>query len=258
MSEGVAFREIHHTLVSDGINEVESQFLKLPQAECNLYHRFGPNLYIREVTIPAGTFALGHHQRKEHLNVFLKGRVMMFNEDGTTTELVAPMMFVGKPGRKVGYIIEEMVWQNIYSTPERDIDKLEAEFLDKSECWIESESQRKMINKASREIDREAYRKVLELSGFTEETARQQSEDLSDFMDIDVLRVQVGDSDIEGKGLFATSPIKAGEVIAPARIGAKRTIAGRFTNHAFYPNALMKHLPNVDIALISTNDLNGC
>jgi hypothetical protein len=39
---------------------------------------------------------------------------------------------MAKPGRKVAYIVETVVFQNIYSTPETDIEKLENMFVDNS------------------------------------------------------------------------------------------------------------------------------
>lgn len=114
----------------------EQKCLKLPQVECPIVHRFGPGIYIREMFIPAGTFVIGHHHNFENTNIMLKGRLTLLNEDGTTTELTAPFFYVGKPGRKMAYIHEDVVWQNIYATDERDIEKLESQFITKSTEWI--------------------------------------------------------------------------------------------------------------------------
>jgi hypothetical protein len=94
---------------------------------------------MREVTIPSGSIAIGHHQNFEHMNIFLKGRVTMVNSDGTTSELNAPMCFVGKPGRKIGYIHEDVVWLNVYPTEETSVEKLEAHYLTKSEGFLAHE-----------------------------------------------------------------------------------------------------------------------
>lgn len=51
--------------------------------------------------------------------------------------------------------------------------------------------------------------------------------------------VTVGNSLIEGQGLFAARPILAGEVIAMATIGRDITTAGRYVNHDDSPNAQM-------------------
>jgi hypothetical protein len=55
-----------------------------------------------------------------------------------------------------------------------------------------------------------------------------------------------------------TVPVKAGDVICPARVNGMRTQAGRYTNHAIDPNAKMVLLPNGDIDLVALVDLAGC
>ena len=116
------------------LDELEKVMLNMTQAVWSTIHRFSPGLYIREIRIPAGVVAMGHFQKTVHLNIFLQGRVTMFNDqDGTTSELVAPMIFVGQPGRKCGYIHEEVVWLNIYPTEETDIEVLERTLLKKSD-----------------------------------------------------------------------------------------------------------------------------
>ena len=59
------------------------------------------------------------------------------------------------------------------------------------------------------------------------------------------------------RGLIATSQHEPGDLLAMARIGGKRTPAGRYTNHAKRPNARMIATPNGDIALVATRVING-
>lgn len=51
------------------------------------------------------------------------------------------------------------------------------------------------------------------------------------------VNVCVAASLIQGRGLFATSDFSKDSFIAPARIGVKRTPAGRYCNHSYCPNA---------------------
>jgi hypothetical protein len=62
----------------------------------------------------------------------VSGRMYILQDDGSKKELVAPMTFMAKPGRKVAYIVETVVFQNIYSTSETDIEKLENMCVDNS------------------------------------------------------------------------------------------------------------------------------
>jgi len=185
--------------------------------------------------------------------------VRVLNEDGSTTELVAPLFFVGKPGRKIGYVLEEVVWQNIYATTETDIDTLEATYLDKSAAWQANDMQMRRLESMEREEDREDYAQMLQECGFTHETALAQSINEADQVPMPhSTKVTVRDSAIQGKGVFLSSPCEAGEVIAPARISGMRTPAGRYTNHSKTPNAVMVLRANGDIHLVALRRIDGC
>lgn len=245
-------------LSSGDIEKVEGEMLRHEQASCPVIHRFGPGVYIREVRLPAGILAVGHHQNFEHTNVMLQGRVTILNDNGTTTELVAPTIFTGKPGRKVGYVHEDVVWLNIYPTDEHNIDKLEATFITKSETWIDGNGQRLIAFQS--EIDRNDYQAALDEFGVSEEIAREQSENQDDMVPLPSggYKFKVAASQIEGQGLLATADIESGEVIAPARIAGMRTPAGRYTNHSVNPNARMELTSSSDINLVAIRPIAGC
>ena len=227
-----------------------------PQESCDVVHSFGPGIYVRQVTLKAGIFAVGHRQKQEHLNLMLTGRVTVIEDDGSHKDLVAPLMFTGKPGKKVGYIHEDCVWLNIYATDERDIGKLEEMLLDKSQAWGDSQRLLACENYA----DRADFDALLQDIGFTAELVRKQSEEASDQIPFPPgsYKVKVGPSSIEGSGLIATGSFGVGEFIAPARIDSFRTPAGRYTNHSKTPNAEMRLMFNGDISLVSLRCISGC
>lgn len=242
------------------IADLEKEMLDMPQADCPVAHHFGPGIYIREVTLPAGIFAVGHAQRFDHLNIMLTGKVAIV-DDGKVRVLEAPLIFTGKPGRKVGYVIETCVWQNVYATEETNIDALEAHYLDKSENWKAYDKEQSNIIYALNQPDRDDFEQVLKDFGFNTETVRQQSEDESDQIDMPVAFkavAQVRDSNIEGKGLFLSWHTMSGQIIAPARIAGKRTPAGRYVNHSMNPNCKYVADENGDIYLMSLRDIDGC
>lgn len=246
-------------LQSFGSPEALEQYsLDKPQVDCAVVHHFGPGLCIREVRIPAGTFAVGHRQKYEHMNILLQGKVLVLGENKTVQSLEAPLLFVGKPGRKIGFILEDMVWQNIYATKLTDPAEVEALFIDKSDNWQNNARDRRAAEILSRTADREDYRVMLDEMGVTEQQARAQSENITDQTRVSCPIVKVADSCIEGKGLFVTAPLRAGDTICAARIDGKRTQAGRYTNHSAKPNAKMVRLPNGDIDLVALVNLVGC
>ena len=232
---------------------LEKECLKHDQADCPVIHRFSPGIYIREVHLSAGVIAVGHYQLTRHLNVFLKGRVTMFNDDGSQTELSAPMIFTGEPGRKKGYIHEDVVWLNVYPTEETNIETLEATYLEKSEVFADS------ILPVDRAVDREDHESVIKESGFSKEEVYSQvvNEEDQIVMPDGSYKFLISDSDIHGKGVFATANIEPEEIIGVARIDGKRTPLGRFTNHAKNSNAEMRII-GTDIYLVASDNINGC
>lgn len=208
----------------------------------------------------AGTEAIGHAQKFEHVNILLQGSVRMLNEDGSTFDLAAPLVFIGKPGRKVGKVLEDVVWINVYATDERDIAEIEKAFLDKSPAWLAADAQRQRLAYEAKAEDRDDYLRLLAETGYSHETARAQSVNEDDQMAMPLAgsNVRVMDSPIEGLGVFLTSPVGAYHVIAPARVGGHRTPAGRYTNHSATPNAAMVLRLDGDIDLVAISDIRGC
>lgn len=126
------------------IQNAEAQMLRLPQADCPTFHHFGPLVYIREVHMPAGALVVGHHHKRPCLNNLTKGSMRVI-VDGEVKTITAPMTFATGPGRKIAYIIEDVVFQNIFATDETDIDRLESLIIDKSAAFIEHEAAQVLI-----------------------------------------------------------------------------------------------------------------
>jgi len=239
----------------EGALQLEAAMLKKPQVDCPVVHYFGPGIYIREVSIAAGTLAVGHHQNYEHMNILVKGKVKFFHAHEAAETLQAPFLAVMPPGRKVAYVLEDMIWQNIYATEETDVEKLEAYYLTKSPV---SEGAMVAWQKQARDVDREDFLIAIAEFGFSPWVVKKIAERMDDMTAIPLTQsVQVGPSEIEGKGLHATAPFKVGDLIAPARIEGKRTIAGRFTNHAKVPNATAVRYDNGDISFVAIQDIAG-
>ncbi len=119
----------------ENIERVEGDLLCLPQVEMPLVHRFGPGVYLREITMPAGAIVIGHEHLTEHFNIVLEGsaRVVM---DGQTYTITAPAVFKSSPGvRKVLYITEKMRWMTVHPTAETDVETLESQLVRKSETF---------------------------------------------------------------------------------------------------------------------------
>ena len=208
--------------IKSGMTElqVEAAMLSHKQVECDTIHTFSPGLYTREVRIPAGSLAIGHQQKTQHLNIFLQGRIQMVSDSGEITELQAPMKFVGDPGRKFGYVLEDVVWLNIYPTDETDVEKLEEEYVERSEVWCRLE----------------APDKTAEIEDFSGVRWEKEPDPIP--LPYGSYKLKIGRSTIHGRGVVATARIEAGEILAPSVSGGKVTTVGASVNHSANPNSV--------------------
>ena len=117
---------VHELTHREKVAVVVTELKKYEQTDCPVKHYFAPNVYIREIFMPAGTIVIGKIHRTEHFNIIEKGRCAIRHDDGTVEILQAPLTFVSKAGvQKVLYIEEDTVWKTVHCTTETDVDKLE-------------------------------------------------------------------------------------------------------------------------------------
>lgn len=136
--------------INEQIENLERELLNFPQLECPVKHTFAPGVYMREITIPADSFIIGHEHLTEQINIVLTGkaRVMI---DGVIEDIVAPCSFVSKQNvRKVAYVIEEMKFINVFPTEETNIDVLENTLIRKSNSFIKHEEAKALLNSLSK------------------------------------------------------------------------------------------------------------
>lgn len=274
--------------VREKIETLESEWKKLPQVEIPVVHRYSGGIYAREIIIPADTLLTGRIYKDDHFDVMVYGDVTVSSDDGLK-RLQGFNIFPSKQGKKrAGYTHSETKWITFCSSKEM----LNEEYLDHltTETFIGldsaleeskyiSDSDIKKAFKSQRSFDmsnydsfkkgylvakesqcfedacRDDYLSVLDEYGFTHETALKHSEDMSDRVDIDQDRCKVDNSIISGMGLMSLVNFSTGDVIMKARVGGKRTQAGRFTNHSILPNSRMVMLSNGDIDLVAIKNI---
>lgn len=227
---------------SDGIidlNKVirlEEELLKMPQANIKTEHKFLPGIYERTITIPPWTVLTGAGHKTEYVVRLEKGTIAVNTDDGIKV-LTAPFEFNAPAGvKRVGRVFEEeVVWTDIYKNEDdcTDLDVIESRLYDVPECGLGENRVRMSVLR-----DREDYRIFLEQIGLDKtemDSIVMNSDDLIPMPE--GYDVELRDSPIHGKGLFALRDFQPGEMICPGRIDGKRTPAGRFINHSTCPNA---------------------
>lgn len=96
----------------DRIDELEAIMVNnMPPVECPLIHRFCKGMYLREVTVPAGTLITTKIHKQEHPFTVSKGKCLVCNDGGEWIEVAAPYTGITKPGtRRVVFVVEDCVW----------------------------------------------------------------------------------------------------------------------------------------------------
>lgn len=214
---------------------LQNALLKMPQANIVTEHVFTPGLYERKITIPAWTVLTGAaHKTPYHVRLE-KGTIAVNTDDGVKV-LTAPFEFPAKAGmQRAGRVFEEeVVWVDVYDNPDNcnDLAVLEDRLYVVPDCGLADS--RTEIQKA--QID---YGAFLHQLGMTQNEMDQIVHIESDLMEMpDGVAVELRDSPIQGKGLFATRDFETGEVVCPGRLDGKRTPGGRFINHSFNFNVM--------------------
>lgn len=233
-------------ITREKVEALEREIQRLPQVDCPVRHYFAPGMAAREMTIPAGVVITGAVHRHEHLCTVSKGRIIVSTDEGMK-ELEAPCTIVSKPGAKrVGYAIEETVWTTYHATDTTDIDKLIEEITESTTAELMGGANNVQM---LAQVARDDYAAFLDEYGLTQELVTRLVENQSDQipMPASVDALERRTSPIHGFGMFARRDFAEGELIAPARIGEKRTPAGRYLNHSGIPNCRFVALPNGDL-----------
>jgi hypothetical protein len=116
------------------IEGIEGAMLHLPQIECLLNHHFCEGVYLRELTMPAGSKIIGHEHKTKHFNIVLSGKADV-SINGDIHRIEAPYLFISEPGvRKVLNIVEDMTWVTVHPTEHGEFSSdLESDLIIKSE-----------------------------------------------------------------------------------------------------------------------------
>jgi hypothetical protein len=217
------------SVTADKVVALQNELFKLPQANIVTEHVFTPGKYERRITIPAWTVLTGAEHKTDYHVRLEKGTIAVNTDDGVKV-LTAPVDFPAKAGmQRAGRVFEdEVVWVDVYDNLDNctDLAALEDRLYVVPECGLADS--RTQVQKA--QID---YGAFLHQIGMTQEEMDKIVHIESDLMGMpEGVAVELRDSLIHGKGLFATRDFEAGEVVCPGRLNGKRTPGGRFINHS--------------------------
>ena len=217
------------------VERLERELLRMPQADIKTTHAFGPGTYERTITVPPWVALTGAEHRTDYVVRLERGTIIVNTDDGLRT-LTGPCEFAAKAGiKRAGFVqAEEVVWTDVYPNPDncRDILELEARLYIVPNIGLadsRTAAQRDIID----------YDTFLHQFGLTHAAVAGISQIQDDLIDMPIgINVELRDSPIHGKGLFAMQAFNAGDVVCPGRLAGKRTPGGRYINHSMHPNVM--------------------
>ena len=221
--------------MSGKVQALEAELLKMPQADIITEHTFFPGVYERKITIPAWTVLTGAAHKTDYHVRLEKGTIAVNTDDGIKT-FTAPFDFPAKAGmQRAGRVFEkEVVWVDVYPNLDNctDLAILENRLYVVPECGLADSRTEEQKAK----IDFGAFLHQMKM---TQDEMDRIVHIESDLMDMpEGVDVELRDSPIHGKGLFATRNFEVGETVCPGRLNGRRTPGGRFINHS--PNCNVK------------------
>lgn len=100
------------------------------RTELDTEHYFAEGVYVRSLHIPKGVCVVGKIHKTEHMCFLMKGSLLVATEDGEKI-VTAPHIVVSPPGTKrLGLALEDTLWVNIHPTYEKDLAKIEEQFIE--------------------------------------------------------------------------------------------------------------------------------
>lgn len=120
-------------------NEIKRHPQHLTAKDFTVYHHFAPDIYMRELHVPAGMITTGKIHKYPCLNILAKGkRATLLN--GHMETVTAPHVHLSPAGMKrASMTFEDAVWITVHPNPGNctDVDKLVTSLV----CETEEEYQ---------------------------------------------------------------------------------------------------------------------
>ncbi len=111
------------------IDRLEALIIDMPPVETTLSHQFEDGIYMRELTIPAGTLCTSKTHKTNNLFFIFYGEILVWDENSKWEHISAIYKGRTKIGTKrIIYAVEDTLWVTVHPNFDncRDIEELES------------------------------------------------------------------------------------------------------------------------------------
>ncbi len=118
------------------LDALEALITEMPKVETTLSHQFEDGIYMRELTIPAGTICTSRTHKTNNLFFIFYGEMLIWDEKNKWEHIEAVYRGRTKKGTKrIIYTIENSIWVTVHPNFDdcRDIEELENRLYEKND-----------------------------------------------------------------------------------------------------------------------------
>ena len=128
------------------IDVVENIIAHQPQVDCPVTHMFTPNMYIRQVVVPAGTLLTSKTHKESHPHVLSKGKITMWDGEGGEVTISAPHTGITKANaRRVVLVHEDCVFTTFHVTDKLTVEEAEKDvYVDYENSLLDDEAKKNL------------------------------------------------------------------------------------------------------------------
>lgn len=235
------------------IMALEAYAKEQPQVDVDVEQLTHAGMYVRAATAKAGTLLTGAIYKYDHIEIMTSGVLITTTDDGTAKRLEGFNLMSAPSGKKrAAYIVEDTTWITIHQVG--NTQNLSGDDIQDAITVETFEELSGFYNQAN-QIDYMLFLGELGIDPAVVQAEAERTDDYSDAIHIGELGVSIGDSNIQGSGLFAEKNFNAGDTIMPARLDGIRTQAGRYINHAIRPNAKFVFVDG-DLMCVAIDEIN--
>jgi hypothetical protein len=130
--------------------KLEAFIVDLPAVETTLSHQFEDGIYMRELTIPAGTLCTSMTHKTNNLFFIFFGEMLVWDEKDKWDHITAFHRGRTKKGTKrIIYTLENTLWVTVHPNPDncRDIEVLEHRLYENNDNTFITLPQLKQVQK---------------------------------------------------------------------------------------------------------------
>ncbi len=127
---------INHVPTKDEILRLQSEMVKMPQAELETEHYFSGGMYCRKLIRPAGTLIVGKVHKKDHFFLCAKGQIIAWSEKGMVTLNEGDVICSKAGTKRVTLAVTDAIGITFHRTNKTDLDKIEKELIEPDETAL--------------------------------------------------------------------------------------------------------------------------